>query len=108
MEVGAQTNGVNPERGGKQENGEGSSGCEVDIEDLEDGNVDIAGCVSRRPSHFQSISQGALKRWKIWILEIENAFLQADGFGCRVSLRDPGGWGSEEYPPLLVTGGAGV
>ena len=44
------------------------------------GNVDIAGCVSRRPSHVQLISLGALKKWPPWRLDIRNAFPGADGF----------------------------
>ena len=54
--------------------------------------VDIAGFVSRRSSHMQLISLGALKWWKIWILRIQNSVLQADGFGREVFLRGPREW----------------
>merc|ERR1712131_293647 len=48
--------------------------------DLQEGLVDTSGCVSLRSSHLQVISLSALKKWKIWSLDIKNAFLQADGF----------------------------
>ena len=32
---------------------------------LRDGNVDIAGCVSRRSSRFQLIPPSALRKWKL-------------------------------------------
>ena len=40
--------------------------------DPRNGNVDIAGCVSRRSSHLESISLGALKKWAIYSLDIKN------------------------------------
>ena len=43
--------------------------------DLRKGNVDIAGYVSRRSSHSQVITFGALKKWPLWSSDIENAFL---------------------------------
>ena len=49
--------------------------------DLRDGNVDFAGCVSRRSPHLRLISLGALGKWPLRSLDIKNAFLQADGFG---------------------------
>ena len=49
--------------------------------DLRDGNVDIAGRVSRRSSHSQLISLGALKTLPHWSLDSKNAFPRADGFG---------------------------
>ena len=55
--------------------------------DLRDGNVEIAGCVSRRPLHLQSISLRASKEWGIRSLDIKNAFLQADGFGREANVR---------------------
>ena len=48
--------------------------------DLRNGNVDIAGRVSRRSPHFQLMSLGALNKWSIWSLDFKNAFRQADGF----------------------------
>ena len=48
---------------------------------LRDRDVDIAGCVSRRSSHLQLLSLGALKEWPLRTLDIENAFPHADGFG---------------------------
>ena len=36
--------------------------------DLGNGNVHVAGCVSRRSSHSQLISLGALKEWPLWTL----------------------------------------
>ena len=64
--------------------------------DLRDGNVDIAGCVSRRSPHLQLISLCALKKWPLWSLEIRNAFLQADGLGREVYLRSARGWNSKD------------
>ena len=46
--------------------------------DLADGLVDTSSCVSLRSSHLQVISLSALKKWKLWSLDIKNAFLQAD------------------------------
>ena len=48
--------------------------------DLTEGLVDTSGCVSLRSSHLQVASLSALNKWKIWSLDIKNAFLQADGF----------------------------
>ena len=48
--------------------------------DLTEGLVDTSGCVSLRSSHLQVVSLSALNKWKIWSLDIKNAFLQADGF----------------------------
>ena len=50
-------------------------------QDLKDRNLEIAGCASRRSSHLQLISLGALRIWRILGLEIKNAFLRAAGFG---------------------------
>ena len=60
------------------------------------GNVDSAACVSRRSSHLQVISLGALGKWPLWSLDIKNAFLQADGFDRGVFLRAPREWNSKE------------
>ena len=64
--------------------------------DLRMGNVDIAGCVSRRSSHLQLISLGALRKWPLWSLDIKNAFGQADGFDRDVFRRAPCGWNSTD------------
>ena len=52
--------------------------------DLRTDNVDIAGRVSRRPSHLQLISLGASKQWPLWGLDIKSAFPQEDGFDREV------------------------
>ena len=46
--------------------------------DLRMGNVDIAGCVSRRSSNLPVISLEVPKKWPLWGLDIKNAFLQKD------------------------------
>ena len=46
--------------------------------DLWDGNAGIVSCVSCRSSHLQSISLGALKRWKVWSPDIKKC-LAPDG-----------------------------
>ena len=63
--------------------------------DLRNGNVGIAGCVSRRSSHLQRISLGDLKKWAIWISDIKNALLEADGFGRGAPVRAPCEWNSK-------------
>ena len=60
--------------------------------DLAEGLVDTSGCVSLRSSHLQVASLSALNKWKIWSLDIKNAFLQADGFGRVVFLQAPEAW----------------
>ena len=57
--------------------------------DLRNGSVGAAGCVSRRSSHLQLISLGALKTWSIWSVDFKNPFPQEDGFGREVFLRTP-------------------
>ena len=57
--------------------------------DLRNSDAEIAGCVSRRSSHLQLISLGALKTWSIWSVDFKNPFLQEDGFGREVFLRTP-------------------
>ena len=60
--------------------------------DLRTGNVDIAGCVSRRLPHLQPISLEALRKWPLWSLDIKNAVLRATRFDREVYLRDPCKW----------------
>ena len=57
--------------------------------DLAEGLVDTSSCVSLRSSHLQVISLSALKKWKLWSLDIKNAFLQADPFPREVYLQAP-------------------
>ena len=64
--------------------------------DLRDGNVDIAGCVSRRSPHLQLISLGALKERAIWSLDIKDDFLKADGFGREVHVHAQREWISKD------------
>ena len=63
--------------------------------DLTEGLVDTSGCVSLRSSHLQVVSLSALNKWKIWSLDIKNAFLQADGFDRVVFLQAPDEWNPE-------------
>ena len=60
--------------------------------DLADGLVDTSSCVSFRSFYLQVISLSALKKWKLWSLDIKNAFLQADPFSREVYLRAPREW----------------
>ena len=60
--------------------------------DLAAGLVDTSSCVSLRSSHLQVISLSALKKWKLWSLDIKNAFLQADPFSREVYLHAPREW----------------
>ena len=64
--------------------------------DLPIGNVDIAGCASRRSPHLQAISVGALMKWPLRSPDSKNAFLQADGFDREVSRRAPSEWNSKD------------
>ena len=57
--------------------------------DLRLGNVDIAGCVSRRSSHSQVRSLGAPTKWQLCSLDIKNACVHEDGLDRGVFLRDP-------------------
>ena len=57
--------------------------------DLQGSSVDTSGCASLRSSHLRVISLRALRKWNFWSLGIKNAYLQADGFGRGVFLRDP-------------------
>ena len=41
--------------------------------DIRDCNLGIAGCVSERLSHLQLISMCALKKWRMWSVDIKNA-----------------------------------
>ena len=60
--------------------------------DLAEGLVDTSSCVALRSSHLQVISLSALKRWRLWSLDIKNAFLQADPFTRDVFLQAPDEW----------------
>ena len=60
--------------------------------DLEDGLVGTSGCVSLRPSHLQVFSLAALRGWRLWSLDIKNAFPQADGFGRDLFIQFPLEW----------------
>ena len=57
--------------------------------DLGDGVVDTPGCVSLRLSHSQNLSLSAVKKWKLWSLDIKNAFLKAGGFTGDIFLCAP-------------------
>ena len=60
--------------------------------DLQEGLVDTSGCVSLRSSHLQVISLSAIKKWRLWSLDIKNAFLQADALKREVFLKAPPEW----------------
>ena len=60
--------------------------------DLAEGLVDAPSCVSLRSSHLQVISLSTLKKWKLWSLDVKNAFLQADPFPREVYLQAPPEW----------------
>ena len=60
--------------------------------DLQDGLVETSGSASLRSSHLQVISLAALRGWKLWRIDIKNAFLQADGFGRVVFIQSPPEW----------------
>ena len=60
------------------------------------GNVDIAGCVSRRSSLLQVISPGASAEWPLRSRKIKNALLRANGFDLEVHLRAPCKWNSRD------------
>ena len=60
--------------------------------DLQDGLIETSGSVSLRSSHLQVISLAALRRWKLWSIDIKNAFLQADGIGRDVFMQSPPEW----------------
>ena len=61
--------------------------------DLKAGLVDTSGCASLRSSHPQVVSLRAIRQWKVWSLDIKNAFLLADGFARGVFLHAPTEWG---------------
>ena len=61
--------------------------------DLKDGLVDSSGCVSLRSSHLQVAPLSAIRQWKLWSLDVKNAFLQADGLERDVFLHAPIEWG---------------
>ena len=64
--------------------------------DLRMGNVETAGCVSRRSSRLQLTPRGAWRKWPLWDLGITNAFLQPDGFDRVVYLRALCVWNSKD------------
>ena len=64
--------------------------------DLLPGNVDFAGCVSRRSSHLRLIPLGALGKWPLWSVDVKNAFLQAGRFDREVFLGAPREWTSKD------------
>ena len=76
--------------------------------DLRTGNVDTAGCASRRSSHLRLISLGALEKWLLWSLDIKNAFLLKGGFDCEVYLRAPRGRNTQRYSPRMEIAGTCV
>ena len=45
---------------------------------------------------MQPISLGVMKKWRILILDIEDAFLQADGFVRAVNVRAPCEWNAKD------------
>ena len=57
--------------------------------DLKEGLVETSGCVSLRSPHLRAISLSALKKWRLWSLDIKHAFLQADAFQRVVFLHAP-------------------
>ena len=60
--------------------------------DLKAGFVETSGCVSLRSSHLQVIFLAALRGWRLWSVDIKNAFLQSDGFGRDVCIQSPPEW----------------
>ena len=69
--------------------------------DPRDGEVETAGCVSKRSSHLQVISLGALKKWESWRLDISDAFPRADGFCRDIYVRAPGEWISKDARRIM-------
>ena len=65
--------------------------------DLAEGLADTSSCVSPRSSHLQVISLSALKKWKLWSLDIKNAFLQGDPLPREDYLQAPLEW-CPRYP----------
>ena len=51
-----------------------------------------SGCESLRSSHLQVIPKSAIRKWKLWSLNIKDAFLRADEFDRGVCLRAPEEW----------------
>ena len=64
--------------------------------DLRMGNVNMAGCVSRRSSQLQVIFLGAPTKWPLWSLDIKNASFHADGFDWEIYPQAPSEWNSKE------------
>ena len=48
--------------------------------DLKEGIAGTPECVRIPSSHRQVIPKSAIRKWKLWSVDINNAFLQADGF----------------------------
>ena len=44
--------------------------------DLAEGLVETSGCVGLRSSHLQVVSLSAIRQWKLWSLDVKDAFLQ--------------------------------
>ena len=59
--------------------------------DLREHSVRAKGCVSLRYSHLQSVFGGAIKKWRLRSLDIENALLQTNDLRREVYLRAPSG-----------------
>ena len=60
--------------------------------DSKDGLVETSGCVSLRSSHLHVMPLSTIRPWKLWSLDIKNAFSQADGFGRDVFSHAPTDW----------------
>ena len=60
--------------------------------DLKDGLVETPGCVSLRSPNLEVISLAALRCWRLWVLDIKDAFLQEDGFVRDVFIQSPPEW----------------
>ena len=56
------------------------------------GPVDTSSCVRLRSPHLQVISLSALKKWKMWSLDIKNALLQLDPLPREVYLQALSEW----------------
>ena len=57
--------------------------------DVKEGFIGTSGFASLRPSRLQVVSLAALRGWRLWGIDIKNAFLQADGFGRDVFMQSP-------------------
>ena len=61
------------------------------------GIVHGSGCASLRSPHLRAKSLGAVEKWRIRSLDVENASLQSDGLGRVFFLRAPNGMVSLEW-----------